>query len=153
MHSRFEFKLKKNKTTNLKLGKVSNDLKKITMKFVGLYSKSKVKFSSKVVIHLDSKNKNLIKSVTIEELDVKDSSDHHTGCEFNNVYTLYSSSSSSSSSCSSSSSNSSDDVYDEVMKFLKHIKLTTENNNLTGIIFSLADSKIMKIKVKGKLSF
>lgn len=149
MSSRFEFKLKKNKETNLNLNNISNDLKKITMKFIGLYGNSKTKFSSKVVIELDNKNKNLIKSVNIEELEVNESCDHHSDYVFQNVYTLCEYSTYSSSSCSSVSSK---DVYDEVMKFLKGIKLITNNNKLSGITFSLKNSQIKKIKVKGKLN-
>lgn len=142
MSKKFEFKLEKK---SIKLNLETTDIKKITLKFIGIYGKKKVNFNAKVNIKLNSTNINkLIEMVEIVELNVNNYDDDNSFKH--NVYTL---DVSSSSSCSAVDD---DEIYNQVMKFIKNIKFIAENNKLSSIIFTLEKTNIKKIKVKGKIN-
>jgi hypothetical protein len=146
---KFEFKLSKK---SIKLNLEIYDVKKITLKFIGVYGKEKINFNAKVNIKLNPNNINkLIEKVEIVELEVNNHNNHNDYNLFkHNIYTLdTSSSSSSSSSCSSVSD---EEIYNQVKKFVKNIKFIGENNKLSSMIFTLEKTNIKKIKLKGKIN-
>jgi len=143
MSKKFEFKLEKK---SVKLNLDISNIKKIVLKFIGIYGREKITFSAKVNIKLNSNNiNNLIEKVEIVELEVDNYNDNSLK---RNIYTL----SSSSSTSSSQSIASDDEIYDQVMKFIKNIKFIAENNKLSSIVFSLEKTNINKVKVKGKIN-
>ena len=132
---KFEFKLeKKSVKLNLKI----SDIKKIVLKFIGVYGREKTTFTAKVNIKLNFNGiQNLIETVEIVELEVN--KDNDDNCSFkHNIYTLESSSS----SCSFIASD--EEIYNHVMKFIKNIKFIVENNKLSSIVFSLEKTNIKK---------
>lgn len=144
MSKKIEFKLEKKKSVKLNLE--TYDIKKIMLKFIGVYGREKTRFNAKVNIKLNYNNiKNLIEKVEIVELEVD--KDNYNNCLFkHHIYTLESSSS----SCSSIASD--EEIYNHVMKFIKNIKFIVENNKLSSIVFSLEKTNIKKVKVKGKIN-
>lgn len=141
MSKKFEFKLEKK---SIKLNLETLDIKKIVLKFIGVYGREKVSFNAKVNIKLNFNNiQNLIEKVEIVELEVNN---YNNSSFKHNVYVLESSSS----SCSSSASD--EEIYEQVMKFIKNIKFIVENNKLSSIVFSLKNTNIKKVKVKGKIN-
>lgn len=148
MHKKFEFKLKNKK---IKLNFKSAKIDKILMKFVGIYGNKKIDFKAKINIKFKNNlnEVNPIKKIKIEELKIDNLYDEkNSKCNYSDFYNF-----SSSSSSSSSSNDNSSKIYNDVLLFIKNIKLliNTENNNLEAIIFSLANTNIKKIKVKGKI--
>jgi hypothetical protein len=145
MFKKFEFKLEKK---SVKLNLETSNVKKIVLKFIGVYGREKITFSTKVNIKLNSNNinniNNLIEKVEIVELDVDN---YNNNSLKRNVYTLDSSSSTSSQSVASD-----EEIYDQVMKFIKNIKFIADNNKLSSVVFSLEKTNIKKVKVKGKIN-
>lgn len=140
MSNKFEFKLEK-KSVNINLE--TSDIKKIALKFIGIYGKERIAFNGKVNIKLNSNNiKNLIEKVKIVELEIDN---YNNNSLKHNVYTLESSSS----SCSVTSD---EEIYNQVMKFIKNIKFITENNKLSSVVFTLEKTNIKKVKGKGKIN-
>lgn len=144
MSKKFKFKLEKK---SVKLNLETLDIKKIVLKFIGVYGREKVSFNAKVNIKLNLNDiQNLIEKLEIVELEVD--KDNYNNCSFkHNVYTLESLLSSSSSSVVSD-----EEIYNHVMKFIKNIKFIVENNKLSSIVFSLEKTNIKKVKVKGKIN-
>ena len=143
MSKKFEFKLEKK---SVKLNLETSNIKKIVLKFIGVYGREKIIFSTKVNIKLNSNNiNNLIERIEIVELEVDKYNDNSLK---HNIYTLDSSSSTS----SSYSIITEEEIYDQVMKFIKNIKFIAENNKLSSIVFSLEKTNINKVKVKGKIN-
>ena len=146
MSKKFEFKLeKKSVKLNLKIF----DIKKITLKLIGIYGGKQINFNAKVNIKLNSDIDNLINKVEIVEIDVYNSLNDDCSFCSNNIYNL---SSDSSTSSSSSMSDRDEKIYKQVNKFIKNIKFITNNGKLTNIVFSLKKTNIKKLKVSGKLS-
>jgi hypothetical protein len=148
MSKKFEFKLT-NKSVKLNLK--SFEMKKLVLKFIGIHGTKKTKFYAKINIRFNSDINNInnaIKNINIEELKIDDIQDEKISkCKYNYFYVLCSSSSSSSdSSCISSS-----EIYNNIMLFIKNIKLSMNDNKLESVIFSLKNTNIKKIKVKGKI--
>lgn len=148
MSKKFEFKLT-NKSVKLNLK--SFKIKKLVLKFIGIYGNKKIKFYAKINIrfNIDTNNiNNAIKNINIEELKIDDTQDEKISkCKYNDFYVLCSSSSSSSdSSCISSS-----EIYNNILLFIKNIKLSMNDNKLESVIFTLKNTNIKKIKVKGKI--
>lgn len=144
MSKSFEFKLKKK---SVKLNLETKNFNKITLKFCGIYGCDKTVFTAKVCIKLDPKNtKKIIKSVDIVDIEVnKCEYDELSHYSYRDIYRLPIDTSSSSSICD-------DVIYDEVMCFIKNIKFLIENNKLCSMIFTLKNTDIRKIKVKGKIN-
>lgn len=141
MYKKFVFKLD---TKSIKLNLNHFDYKKITLKFIGIYNK--IKFNSKVIIILKN---NFIEKINIVELDIDESCyDEYSNYNFHSIYK--SPIDLSLSSCFSNVYN--EEIYNQVMKFIKNIKLVVEKNKLTSIIFSLKKTNIKKIKIKGKIN-
>ena len=143
MSKKFEFKLEKK---SVKLNLETSDIKKMVLKFIGVYGREKITFNAKVNIKLNSNNiNNLIEKVEIVELEIDN---YNNNSLKRNVYTLDCSSSTS----SSQSIASDEEIYDQVMKFIKNIKFIVDNNKLSSIVFSLEKTNINKVKVKGKIN-
>lgn len=140
MSKKFEFKLEKK---SVKLN-VDTKVKKLVLKFIGLYGNKKTKFSAGVSVKFDEDEK--IKKINISDLDVNNCSDEHSKNKHLTSYLIYSSSSSSS-SCYSNTN-----IYDEIKSFINSIKFVSDNEKLSSVIFSLKNTNIRKIKVKGKLN-
>lgn len=151
MSKKFEFKLT-NKSVKLNLK--SLEIKKLVLKFIGIYGTKKIKFYAKINIIFNTGNingTNAIKNINIEELKIDDIPDEiNSKCGYNDFYVLHSlsleSSSSSDSSCISSS-----EIYNNILLFIKNIKLSMNDNKLESVNFSLKNTNIKKIKVKGKI--
>lgn len=141
MTKKFKFTLEKKNAVKLNLE--TPNIKKISLKFIGVYNNKKVKFSSGINIKFNKKN--LIENVDIIELNV-DRTFYNNITNYKNIYTLCLDSSS-----SLNSNNLEDEIYTQVTKFIKNIKLVSENNNLKSIIFNLKNTNINKIKIKGKI--
>jgi hypothetical protein len=140
MLKKFKFKLEK-KSVKLKVEKI---VKKLTLKFIGLYGNKKMKFTSCVSIKFKKDGK--IKKIYITDLDVNDCSSDQSKNEHMKSYLICSSKSSTSSYSSHSN------IYDEIKSFINGIKFLSIDNKLSSIIFSLKNTNIRKIKVKGKLN-
>lgn len=150
MSKKFKFKLQSKRA---KLNLKSNEVKKIVLKFIGIYGSKKIKFYTKISIKLNCianilNGMDVVKNINIEELKIDEAlNEKNSECRYNNYYTLCTSSDSSSdSSCISSS-----EIYNSVMSFIKNIKFTASKNKLENAIFSLKNTNIKKIKVKGKI--
>lgn len=144
MSKKFKFKLEK-KSVKLNIRSI---VEKLTLKFIGLYGNKKIKFTTSVSIKFDQSGK--IKKINISELDTDIFSDNNSKNKYLKSYLLCpsnSSNSSSSSSCSYSSN-----IYNEIKSFINNIKIISDNEKLSSIIFSLKNTNIKKIKVKGKLN-
>lgn len=145
MSKKFEFKLT-NKSVKLNLK--SFEIKKLVLKFIGIYGTKKIKFYAKINIRFNTYNiNNAIKNINIEELKIDDIQDEKISkCKYNDFYVLCSASSSSDSSCISSS-----EIYNNILLFIKNIKLYMNDNKLESVIFTLKNTNIKKTKVKGKI--
>jgi hypothetical protein len=142
MSKKFEFKLSKK---SIKLNLEIYDVKKITLKFIGIYGREKINFNAKVNIKLNLNNiEKLIEKVEIVELEINNHNDDNLFKH--NIYTLGTSSSSSSSSVSD------EEIYNQVKIFVKNIKFISENKKLLSMIFTLEKTNIKKIKLKGKIN-
>lgn len=141
MSKNFEFELKKN---GVKLNMKNLNFRKIKLKFVGTYGSQKTVFNAKVCITLNPDNfKKLIKNISIDDIHIKKSI-YDEYSSISNIYCLPVDQ-------SSSTCTYDEEIYDEVMSFIKNIKFIIDNDKLTHMIFSLKNSNIKKIKLKGKL--
>ncbi len=141
-----EFKLKIESKKNAKLHIEELNLKKLFFKVKGI-TKDNTKFYANITVKFcNDSNKIIVKKINITHLEVLDLSDESSYIACRNIYTL---NNITSSSCSSS--NDTTNVYNQLKLFTKNIKLITKNNSVEYIIFSLNNTHIKKMKLKGKL--
>lgn len=132
--------------------KLNIDCLKLDKIFLKLKGKNKNKkiFNANIIIYLDKKsNKISIGEYKICKLEIENSEESSYD-EYRNIYNN-SCSFLSSSSCSSSNDNLKK-IYKELNKFVKNIKFTSENNKVCSINFSLKNTHIKKMKLRGKLN-
>ncbi len=152
-----EFKLKLYQNKNSVVNSKQCEPFKVVMKLKGIYKK--YKFSAKVSFKVSiNSNKVQIKDLKIDDIVAKSKSkycnkDNYWMSDYNidDIYNLHLSSSSSSSSCSKSSNESIDAmIYEQIKKFVKNINLNVSNNCVNSLLFTITNTKISKMKVKGK---
>lgn len=143
----FNLKLKNNSAT-IDTKSLGENKLKISLKLKGLIHKKK--FSSKVNFQIkSSKYKNTITDLVISNINIDSSSSSSYSSEelicMSNVYTL----------CllndNSTNSNNSIErkIYKSIKSFIKSIKVKTNNDQINKINFSIENSKINKLLIKG----
>jgi hypothetical protein len=148
-----DFKFKLNKDKNVKLNIEHFNLNKLKLKVRGI-SKQNKKFSAYITIKFnDVSNKIVVEKINISHLEIENSSEENSYLQYRSIYKPFHlpSSSCSSSSSSSSSSCENEELYRQLKTFTKNIKLLTKNNKVDYILFSLHDTNIKKMKLRGKL--
>ena len=139
-----EFKLKIEAKKNAKLYIEQLDLKKLVFKVKGI-TKNNTKFYANITVIFGNKsNKIVIKKINITHLEVIDPSDDSSYMVCRNIYTL--------NNIISSSSSDTTNVYEQLKLFTKNIKLIVNNNGVEYIVFSLGNTQIKKMKLKGKFN-
>lgn len=145
-----EFKFKINKEKNIKLNIKQFNLSVLKLKVKGIDS-NKNKFSAHITIKFNNvSNKIVVKKIIISQLEIENSSEENSYVQYRNIYTHNILSSSSSSSSSSSCKNNK--VYNQIYLFAKNIKLFTQNDKVDYMIFSLKNTNIKKMKIRGKIN-
>lgn len=156
MSKKFEFKLSKK---SIKLNLEISSIKKITLKFVGIYGNEKIKFNSRVNVKFNLSTQKIKKINIVElEFDKFDKFDKFSKCDKYNdeTYSDYSWRSIyllPNDSCDSSSHSSivDNEIYEHVLQFIKNIKLVINENKISSLIFNVKNTNIKKMKIKGKI--
>lgn len=146
-----DFKFKLNKDKNVKLNIEHFNLNKLKLKVRGI-NKQNNKFSAYITIKFNNvSNKIVVEKINISHLEIENSSEENSYLQYRSIYKPFHLPSSSSSCSSSSSSCENDEIYKQLKIFAKNIKLFTKNNKVEYILFSLHDTNIKKMKLRGKL--
>lgn len=146
-----EFKLKLKKDIKINIEPLK--LKKIILKIKGINKINEI-FVAYITIKFEIKhNKIVVKKINISKLEIENSSDDFSYIKYRNIYKINISNSSSSSSSSSSLKNANlTNIYNNLIKFTKNIKLSTDDNKVNGLFFSLKNTNIKKMKLRGKIN-
>ena len=140
MSIEFKLKLKKNIKLNIEPLKLKKMLLKVKCK-----DDDKKIYTGVITILFESKSDTIvIKKIYITKLELDDSSDDYTYDRYHNVYTL-------DNILSSSSDDKTTDMYKQLKSFAKNIKLQSEHDKVNAIIFSLKNTDIVKMKLRGKI--
>lgn len=146
-----EFKLTVKKDS-VKLNISSLNIKPTKLKKINLVIRGKNKFdqyfNAYVTIKFDNTSTKIkIKKINIKKLEIENLSDDNSYFDYKNIYNLDLDSSSS----SSSENNVTQDVYDNLNLFVKSIVLSINNDVVNTITFTLKNTNIHKLKLKGKI--
>jgi len=142
-----EFKLKIKSDAKLHIGTIN--FSKLILKIKGKTNRGEI-FNANISILIKNKQgKMSIEKITISKLEIESSSDNLSLNEYRDIYNI----NSSFDSCSSSSSSSDDlnDLYEQLNIFAKNIKFSSDNKG-NYINFTLDNSNIKKMKLRGKLN-
>lgn len=143
-----EFKFKLNKDKNVKLNIENFKLNLLKLKLKGI-TKHNLKFNAHITIKFNNvSNKIVVEKINISHLEIDNSSEDNSYHQYRSIYKPFrlSSSSSSSSSCDNQ------ELYNQLKIFSKNIKLLTINNKVDYILFSLHNTNIKKMKLRGKIN-
>ena len=151
MSRNFKIKIKKDYTLNIEEIKIEN----IILKIKGKNNKGEI-FNANIIISFSNKsNKIKIKKINISKLEIEYSSDDNSFDEYRNIYTEhFQNILSYSSSLSSYNNNDKNmkEIYNQLVIFIKNIKLSIENYKVNSIHFTLKNTNIKKIKLRGKVN-
>lgn len=148
MSKEFKFKLEKN---TIKLNPKTTNLKNLTLKLKGQYGKNKIIFSSYISIKFDTKDITLIKNIKVKKLDIIDSSEEYSDTINYGIYNINIEDifSSDEHECAKKYSS---EIYDQLILFIKNIKIFEKNNKICLLIFNLKKTEINKMKIRGKIN-
>ncbi len=145
-----EFKIKI--INDIKLNIDSIKLNKLYLKIKGKNNKKEI-FNANVTILLTVKsNKVVVEDTIISKLELDNSSDELSYNKYRNIYNHSFESLLSSSSSSSSNEQELKNIYKQISIFVENIKFYNENNKVNAIYFTLKNSNIKKMKLRGKLN-
>jgi hypothetical protein len=147
MSNEFKIKIKTKTGTIVNIDYIK--FNKLFLKIKGKNNKGEI-FNSKIIISLSKKfNKIIIGDFSISELEIINSFEELSYNEFRKIYSNNLPSLSSSSSLSEKQNLK--NIYKELNIFVKNIKFNTENNKINSIYFTLNNTNIQKIKLRGKI--
>lgn len=152
MSTDFKFKISRDKNVKLNIEHLNLNVLKLKVKGI---NKQKNKFNAYITIKFKNvSNTIVVEKINISKLEIENSSEENSYLEYRSIYKPFHlpSSSSCSSSSSSSSSCENDELYKQLKIFAKNIKLLTKNNKVDYLLFSLHDTNIKKMKLRGKIN-
>ena len=145
MSKEFKIKLKKDIKINIKQFK----LEKMLLKIKGKNENGEI-FVANIIIKFQNKNNVItVKKINIKKLEIENSSDELSCEKYGNIYCNINSLISSS---SSSQDEKTSEIYNQLIKFAKNIKLYTENDKVIGLYLTLKNTNIKKMKLRGLLN-
>ena len=152
MSTDFKFKISRDK--NVKLNIEHFNLNYLKLKVKGI-NKQKNKFNAQITIKFKNvSNTIVVEKINISKIEIENSSEENSYLQYRSIYKPFHlpSSSSCSSSYSSSSSCENEELYKQLKIFAKNIKLLTKNNKVDYLLFSLQETNIKKMKLRGKIN-
>ncbi len=150
MSNEFKIQIK----SDIKLNIEPIKLNKLYLKLKAKNNKGEI-YNANISISLNYKsNKLIVEDINISKLELDNSSEDELSYnKYRNIYKdCFKSLSSSDSSSSSSSEEDLKNMYKQLNKFAKNIKFNYENNKVNSIYFTLKDTNINKMKLRGKLN-
>lgn len=139
---KFKLNIRKNRE-EIDVSRLNSDRLKIIFRLKALYKNENIE--GKVSFHISiSNNKPKIRNLTIYNLEFE-TSNSKSSSSYHNPYTLSSSILDSSSDKSSKYTQ----IYDSIRKFIQNIMIKKNNNKINTIYFSLTNSDITKMNLRG----
>jgi len=144
-----DFKFKINRDKNVELNIEDLNLNYLKLKVKGI-NKQKNKFNAQITI----KFKNVSNTIIVEKINIskiENSSEEDSCLQYHSIYKPFHLPSSSCSTSSSSCEN--EELYKQLKIFAKNIKVLAKNNKVDYLLFSLQETNIKKMKLRGKLIY